>query len=108
MYDDAIFLTKIHIKEIYNTIERREFYINKDPFYSISYLNCTAYYFIEYLGKKIDLYNTTNSFKMTYDNTILDYIKPASEFNLLDPDEFLDCCCYTNIQPLFKEGVNNE
>ncbi len=37
---------------------------------------------------------------MTIDNISIDHIKPISNFNLDDENEFLECCNYTNIQPL--------
>ena len=37
---------------------------------------------------------------MTLNNISIDHIKPISKFNLEDENEFLDCCNYTNIQPL--------
>jgi hypothetical protein len=37
---------------------------------------------------------------MTWDNIHIDHIKPVSVFNLDNEDEFLDCCHYTNLQPL--------
>jgi hypothetical protein len=37
---------------------------------------------------------------MTLDNILIDHIKPISKFNLDDENDFLDCCNYTNIQPL--------
>ena len=37
---------------------------------------------------------------MTWDNIHIDHIKPISVFNLDDEEEFLDCCHYTNLQPL--------
>jgi hypothetical protein len=38
---------------------------------------------------------------MTFDNIHIDHIKPVSKFDLSNPDEFLKCCHYTNLQPLF-------
>ena len=40
---------------------------------------------------------------MTWDNIHLDHIKPVSKFNLNDHEEFLQCCNYTNFQPLLSE-----
>ncbi len=46
---------------------------------------------------------------MTLDNITIDHIKPVSKFNLDDENEFLDCCNYTNIQPLlFTQNDNNK
>ena len=67
---------------------------------SIEYLGCDAEYFIEYMKKKMDIWNETNEVKMNFDNIHIDHIKPISAFNLDDEDQFLDCCNYTNIQPL--------
>ena len=37
---------------------------------------------------------------MNWNNIHLDHIKPVSVFNLDNHDDFLDCCHYTNFQPL--------
>lgn len=37
---------------------------------------------------------------MTYENIHIDHIKPISVFNLENEEEFLECCNYTNLQPL--------
>ncbi len=63
---------------------------------TIEYLGCSAEYFLEYLkNKMID--------GMTFNNIHIDHIKPVSRFNLQNEDEFLDCCHYTNLQPLLVE-----
>lgn len=67
---------------------------------SIEYLGCDAEYFIQYMKKKMDIWNETNEVKMDFTNIHIDHIKPVSVFNLDDEDEFLDCCNYTNMQPL--------
>lgn len=67
---------------------------------SIEYLGCDAEYFIEYMKKKMDIWNETNEVKMDFTNIHIDHIKPVNAFNLDDEDEFLDCCNYTNMQPL--------
>ena len=41
---------------------------------------------------------------MTLNNIHLDHIKPISKFNLDDADEILECCHYSNIQPLLSES----
>jgi hypothetical protein len=63
---------------------------------SIEYLGCSAEYFLEYLQKKM-------TEDMTFNNIHIDHIKPVSRFNLQNEDEFLDCCHYTNLQPLLAE-----
>ena len=67
---------------------------------SIEYLGCDAEYFIEYFEKKMDLWNYNNDIKMEWDNIHIDHIKPVSSFDLDDEDDFLDCCHYSNLQPL--------
>jgi hypothetical protein len=42
----------------------------------------------------------TSDVIMTWHNTHIDHIKPISKFNLDDVDDFLDCCHYSNLQPL--------
>jgi|DEB0MinimDraft_6_1074348.scaffolds.fasta_scaffold02908_5 hypothetical protein len=70
---------------------------------SIEYLGCDAEYFMEYMKKKMNIWNETNEVKMDFDNIHIDHIKPVSAFNLDDEDEFLDCCNYTNMQPLLAQ-----
>ena len=38
--------------------------------------------------------------EMAFDNIYYDHIKPVSAFNLNNKDELLDCCHYSNLQPL--------
>ena len=70
---------------------------------SIEYLGCDADYLIEYFKKKMDIYNELAEVKMEWENIHIDHIKPVSSFNLNDEDEFLDCCNYTNLQPLLAK-----
>jgi len=70
---------------------------------SIEYLGCDADYFIEYMKKKMDIFNKTNEVKMDFDNIHIDHIKPITAFDLNNEDEFLDCCNYTNLQPLLAQ-----
>ncbi len=60
---------------------------------SIEYLGCSAEYFKEFIEKKM-------TGEMNWTNIHLDHIKPVSKFNLEDMDEFLNCCHYSNFQPL--------
>ena len=60
---------------------------------SIEYLGCSAEYFKEYIEKKMKE-------TMTWNNIHLDHIKPVSKFNLKNMTELLDCCHYSNFQPL--------
>jgi hypothetical protein len=60
---------------------------------TIEYLDCSPEYFIEFLRSKLIE-------GMTFDNIHIDHIKPVSAFKLDDPEEFLKCCHYTNMQPL--------
>ena len=69
---------------------------------SIEYLDCSVEYFIEYFKKKMDTFNLYSEIEMTWDNIHIDHIKPVSKFNLDYTDEFLDCCHYTNLQPLLS------
>jgi hypothetical protein len=64
--------------------------------HTIEYLGCSGEYFLEYLQKKM-------TEGMTFNNIHIDHIKPVSRFNLQNEDEFLDCCHYTNLQPLLSE-----
>ena len=49
--------------------------------------------------KYLNDYLTSNE-TMNWSNTHIDHIKPVSKFYLDDEDEFLDCCHYSNLQPL--------
>lgn len=75
---------------------------------SISYLSCDIKYFKEYFQKKMDLFNKFSEIEMTWDNIHIDHIKPVSAFNLDVPEEMLDCCHYTNLQPLLAETNLNK
>ena len=52
----------------------------------------------------MDYFNTylSTDEQMTFNNIHIDHIKPVSKFNLDDEDEFLDCCHYSNLQPLLS------
>jgi hypothetical protein len=65
---------------------------------SISYLGCSPQYFKEYIDKKMTP-------EMSWQNIHLDHIKPVSKFNLQNHDEFLDCCHYSNFQPLLVDNL---
>ena len=73
--------------------------------HSIEYLGCNIETFINYFQKKMDYFNEfiATDELMAFDNIHIDHIKPVSVFNLDDEDEFLDCCNYTNLQPLLKK-----
>jgi hypothetical protein len=45
---------------------------------------------------------------MTWNNIHLDHIKPVNAFDLNNHDDFLNCCHYTNFQPLFAEDNLNK
>ena len=43
---------------------------------------------------------------MTWDNIHIDHVKPVSKFNItnnIEDKELLQCCHYTNLQPLFAD-----
>jgi hypothetical protein len=68
-------------------------------------LGCTVEEFINHINMKIEYFNTylSTSERMSLNNITIDHIKPVSKFNLDNADEFLDCCHYSNIQPLLSE-----
>jgi len=44
---------------------------------------------------------------MTFDNIQYDHIKPITAFNLDNEEELLQCCHYTNFQPLLaKDNIS--
>lgn len=64
--------------------------------HSIEYLGCDIEYFKDFIEKKmLD--------KMSWNNIHLDHIKPINSFDLENKEEFLQCCHYTNFQPLFAK-----
>jgi len=69
----------------------------------IEYLGCSTEYVIEYFKKKMDKFNLFSEIEMTWDNIHIDHIKPISVFDLVNEDEFLNCCNYTNLQPLIAK-----
>ena len=73
--------------------------------HSIEYLGCDIETFINYFQKKIEYFNSfiATDEIMTFQNIHIDHIKPVSVFNLDDEEEFLDCCHYTNLQPLLAK-----
>ena len=81
--------------------------LNKE-LHSIEYLGSSAEDFVKYLQKKIDIYNMTNMTDMTFKNIQLDHIKPISKFDLNDKNVLLECCNYTNFQPLFATDNLNK
>ena len=70
--------------------------------HSIEYLGCDIETLINIFEKKIEYFNTylASDVTMTWDNIHIDHIKPVSKFDLDDEGQFLDCCHYTNLQPL--------
>ena len=70
--------------------------------HSIEYLGCTIEELIYMFEQKMKYFNNylSSGEIMTWDNIHIDHIKPVSVFDLDDEDEFLDCCHYSNLQPL--------
>lgn len=70
--------------------------------HSIEYLGCSYEDFHKHIQTKINNWNTDNPNNlMDFTNIHIDHIKPISRFNFTDEaDELLDCCNYTNLQPL--------
>ena len=67
----------------------------------IEYLGCSADKLFNYFQLKINNWNVDNPTRlMDFSNIHIDHIKPISRFNLDDPNDFLACCNYTNLQPL--------
>ena len=95
-----LYLIKLQRIHLWNCLKNTNIKKTKP---SISYLNCSVEYFIEYFQKKMNNWNETNEVKMNWDNIHIDHIKPVTAFNLDDENEFLDCCHYTNMQPLLAE-----
>ena len=92
-----ITLQRVHI---YNCLKNSNIKKTKP---SISYLDCSVEYFVEYFEKKMNNWNEYHEVKMNWDNIHIDHIKPVNAFNLDDEEEFLKCCHYSNMQPLLVE-----
>ena len=88
-----LYLTKLQRSSLHRVLKRSDLSKTKT---TIEYLGCSAEHFMEYLKLKMTP-------DMTIYNIHIDHIKPVSRFNLDDPDEFLDCCHYTNLQPLLAK-----
>lgn len=60
------------------------------------YLGCSLSFFKAYIEKQL-------TSEMCWDNIHIDHIKPVSKFDLSDPEQFAQCCHYSNLQPLLSE-----
>lgn len=98
--DKYLYLINLQRGQIYRCFKNSNLEKTKP---SISYLDCSAEYFVEYFENKMNLWNEYHDVKMNWDNIHIDHIKPVSAFNLDDAEEFLKCCHYTNMQPLLVE-----
>lgn len=95
----ARYLAVIQRKQLLNCLK----YINEGKKgHSIEYLGCSYEDFHKHIETKINNWNTDNPDNlMDFNNIHIDHIKPISRFNFTDEgDELLDCCNYTNLQPL--------
>jgi hypothetical protein len=97
--DKYLYLINLQRVHIYNCLKNSNLEKTKP---SISYLDCSAEYFVEYFEKKMNLWNEYHDVKMNWDNIHTDHIKPINAFDLDDEEEFLKCCHYTNMQPLLS------
>ena len=64
--------------------------------HTIEYLGCSIDYFKNFIYDKM----TT---EMNIDNIHLDHIKPVAAFDLNNENDLIECCHYTNFQPLLIE-----
>jgi hypothetical protein len=94
-----LYLVQLQRKQINRCFKNSK--MNKSK-HSIEYLGCSVEEFINFFQKKIEYFNSfmATDILMTWNNIHIDHIKPVSRFNLDDENEFLDCCNYTNLQPL--------
>jgi hypothetical protein len=93
------YLAHIQRKQLSNCLK----YINENKKgHSIEYLGCSYEDFHKHIETKINNWNTDNPNNlMDFTNIHIDHIKPISRFNFTDEgEELLDCCNYTNLQPL--------
>ena len=94
-----VHLQRKQIKRCFNNSN-----LNKNK-HSIEYLGCTIEELIDMFNAKMLYFNDylASGDTMTWDNIHVDHIKPVSVFNLDNEDEFLDCCHYSNLQPLLTK-----
>ena len=88
--NSLLYSIQLQRKQIYRIMKQTS--INKTK-PSIEYLGCSVEYFREYIKSKMVE-------GMTFNNIHYDHIKPINAFNLENQDELLNCCHYTNFQPL--------
>ena len=89
--DIHLYLVHLQRNRINQVLKQNDYTKTKS---TIEYLDCSPEFFVEWMKSKF----VEN---MSFDNIHIDHIKPVSRFNLKDPDDFLKCCHYTNLQPLF-------
>lgn len=97
--DDPIeYLTKCYMRGLYRfklTPEQQ-----KRP---LDYLGCNFVQFYIFIQLKINNWNLKNPKNlMDYNNIHIDHIKPVDSFDKNNENDVLDCCHYTNFQPLLK------
>lgn len=70
--------------------------------HSVEYLGCSYDEFHKHIETKMNNWNNDNPDNlMDFTNIHVDHIKPISRFNFTDEgNELLDCCHFTNLQPL--------
>ena len=94
-----LYLVNLQRKQMRKIFEKSN--LNKTKS-SIKYLGCDIKEYINHIQNKIKYFNDfiATDIQMNTNNIHLDHIKPVSKFNLKNENEFLECCHYTNIQPL--------
>jgi hypothetical protein len=70
--------------------------LSKESNFEIQFLGCTAKGFYDHLKSKFIV-------GMSFENIQMDHIKPVSAFDLELSSDFMECCHYTNYQPLFAK-----
>ena len=73
----------------------------------MDYYGCDIYFLRRFMEKKIGWYNEflATDTQMTWENLELDAIKPASAFDLSDPEHVRVCAHWSNLQPLLNKHV---
>ena len=97
-------LIRLHTKRIKTYLTSPRYEIIKNHYNDD--LGCTVQEFIDHIKTKMNYFNTflATSEQMTFENITIDHIKPISKFNLDNVEEYMDCCHYSNIQPLSKSS----
>jgi hypothetical protein len=64
-------------------------------------IGCSTEFLKDYIESKFEPGMTWNNYSVN--GWHIDHIKPISLFDLTDPDQLKEACCYINLQPMWAE-----